>query len=584
MTVWLPSSYKEIVDFIPFFRVCSIFLSTGLSQRVKLCVVTMNQGFKINGKCFHIEGFLKASFLCFLLVFSSIHSPKILYANNVTIVNAALVEQDQSADTIKVQFDLEWNNAWSDSVNNDAVWVFVKYCTSSCTSPATWSHATMKTAGTNPSGTSGGTKGTSAFNSLNIIVPSDKRGAFIQPAHVISGSGTVSFTSLKLVWDYAADGVSDATASNSTIAVRVFAIEMVYIPEGGFIAGDPTSAAAAGFEAGDGTLDILPAVSSEAGISFRGSSGSSLTWYYNTDSNANDDASGTSFDLSESFPKGFQAFYLMKYEITQGLYAAFLNTLTSAQDSARYPSFNGTSRYTISSGAASRAASRANRACNFLSWRDLAAFADWAGLRPMTELEFEKAARGPLTPVDQEFSWGDNTINAAAAGEIDTDDNGSAEAGAETGVETITDLNANVTFGNVTWTTGDLSVGPLRAGIFAESATTTRASTGAGYYGNMELSGNVAEMVVHLGNATGRGYSGTHGDGTLDSSGNATNPDWPGFTAGSGVNGAAGSGKRGGSWADTTSARLFVSDRDDAADEVSTRVNDRGGRAARTAP
>ena len=38
------------------------------------------------------------------------------------------------------------------------------------------------------------------------------------------------------------------------------------------------------------------------------------------------------------------------------------------------------------------------------------AFADWAGLRSMTELEYEKACRGPLEPVAGEYAFGTNEI------------------------------------------------------------------------------------------------------------------------------------------------------------------------------
>src|SRR5436189_5261831 len=36
-------------------------------------------------------------------------------------------------------------------------------------------------------------------------------------------------------------------------------------------------------------------------------------------------------------------------------------------------------------------------ACNFLSWMDLAAYLDWAGLAPMTEIVFERICRGAST-------------------------------------------------------------------------------------------------------------------------------------------------------------------------------------------
>ena len=54
------------------------------------------------------------------------------------------------------------------------------------------------------------------------------------------------------------------------------------------------------------------------------------------------------------------------------------------------------------------------RTCNFLSWQDGYAYAGWAGLRPMTELEFEKACRGPLNPVPHEHAWGSTEMVIAS--------------------------------------------------------------------------------------------------------------------------------------------------------------------------
>ena len=48
---------------------------------------------------------------------------------------------------------------------------------------------------------------------------------------------------------------------------------------------------------------------------------------------------------------------------------------------------------------------------NYVSFTDGLAFTDWAALRPITELEYEKAARGPSEPIDAEFVWGTNTYN-----------------------------------------------------------------------------------------------------------------------------------------------------------------------------
>ena len=53
-------------------------------------------------------------------------------------------------------------------------------------------------------------------------------------------------------------------------------------------------------------------------------------------------------------------------------------------------------------------------ACNFLNWADGAAYADWAGLRPMTELEYVKASRGTRSPVVNEYAWSTTNLHASA--------------------------------------------------------------------------------------------------------------------------------------------------------------------------
>ena len=55
-----------------------------------------------------------------------------------------------------------------------------------------------------------------------------------------------------------------------------------------------------------------------------------------------------------------------------------------------------------------------DRPCNYLSWDDAMAYADWAALRPMTELEFTKACRGDKEPAFHERPWGNNSKDKIA--------------------------------------------------------------------------------------------------------------------------------------------------------------------------
>jgi formylglycine-generating enzyme required for sulfatase activity len=119
--------------------------------------------------------------------------------------------------------------------------------------------------------------------------------------------------------------------------------------------------------------------------------------------------------------------------------------------------------------------------------------------------------------------------------------------------------------------------GPIRVGIFAgHPSNTGRPSSGAGYYGVMELSGNLWERSVTVGRLQGRLFTGQHGDGTLATNGNADTPSWPGISA-------VGSNYRNGSWLNAISL-LQVSNRSNGAFSLSVRNNDLGFRGCRSAP
>lgn len=572
MTVWLPSWQKKYN--INRNSLSPIYLYSQLQFTQVLClqsqrlygyrlIYNLMKWFQIplslQWRLFH---FLKFFSLVVLLSFLPlISSPTDVYANNLAIENVELVDQDTEADTIKVQFDISWNNSWSDTTNMDGVWIVLRLVDATNSNMA----GTLRTAGLNPDGQVGTQQSGSDIARLDVVVPDDRKGAFILPG--LFDTGTVDFHDVYVTWHYGEDGFSDAAVNVSTFDVTVRGVEVVYIHEGSFTAGNDGTNSTASFEQNWSVTDnnTAPTVSSEDMISFRGNSAGSQYWYYQSGGNTNETASGSTFDLPQAFPKGYQGFFMMKTEMSYGLYNdTFYDSLTANQKASRNAGSGGGAAY-------------AYKAVNNIDWFDLCAFCDWMAMRPMTELEFEKAARGPTAEVYDEHAWGSATITGC-----------STLTNANTSTEACSTGSANVTSGSY------LSY-PTRVGMYATASTTTRLASGAGYWGNLDLSGNVEEMSVSVGHATGRLFAGSHGDGTLTATasyeGNATNSDWPGWDIANPTRGIDdgntlnGAGSRGGGYQDT-SLRTRISDRTDAADSVlvGTAGNTLGGRCVRTAP
>lgn len=477
-------------------------------------------------------------------------------ANNIMVTNVCLTNTDLGAGTTDVKFDLSWDNSWRASwtetntgggnpavtvTNWDAAWVFVKFRLSG----GDWNHAWLAptghavAAGTSYAvGTNGGATNVGVF-----IYRSDE------------GQGMLSLSNVCLRWNCGTNGVF----KTNQLDISVHAIEMVYIPEGSFYVGSGGTEEGS-FTDGSWTsgTTIPVRVTNEAALPTGPTAG--YLFAKNISGHPGIDT-GT---LPAAFPKGFAAFYGMKYEITQGQYTEFLNQLPPAYAGRRYSASNTGSRYTIGVDAAGRYTNGApDRACNFLSWADLMAYADWAGLRPMTELEFEKACRGPRAPATNEYVWGNITTTNLA------DFAGTDGSGAET---------ANPATANALYSGG--VTGPVRAGIFA-TASSTRTAAGAGYFGMMELGGNVYDRFV-MARYVGTAFTARPGDGVLDGNGNANDPAWP-------VPGGAVA--RGGSWTHPAD-RMYLSDRyygplqhrGGAPDETVNLSNYGGGRVGRQAP
>lgn len=521
-------------------------------------------------------------------------------SNNLSIEDFDYVTVDTAANTMSFQFNLTQDNSWRSVVNHDAVWIFMKY---SLNGGQTWKHASMAGNGINPTGFS-------LPNNFEAAVPQDEKGFFLRRTDF--GSGNIIAEDVQFVWDYGQDGLSDAQAQSSSTIANIYGIEVVYIPEGGFYLGDGNSSSEYAFKQGSADTDPWY-ISNESSITT--TNAASEGFYYTTTGSSNETATGSVFLIPNSFPKGYNDFYLMKYELTEGQWVSFFNTLTTAQKLKRditgaveggKNTDNVLNRNTVAWDSANPAlpatTDRPARAMTYISWPDAAAFADWAALRPMTEFEFEKAARGAdISPTANEYVWGTTSYDAAQATEIFPDAD-------EDGNESIFDGNANLNRNTLGWSSGDGRTGgdaagqkgALRVGIFAENST-NRVTSGAGYYGNMELSGNVAEPAVTVGRIEGRQFLGSHGDGNLSSltsyEGNATNTDWPGINASNsirGVTGTVGIGYRGGDYQSSSLLDFQISSRGFAANDADSEgFNQRydasagivyGARFARTAP
>ena len=258
--------------------------------------------------------------------------------------------------SVQVQFDLNWGNTWKDDVNWDAVWVFMKYKDAQ----GIWKHCKVS-----PTGYDHG-QGTP-----NIIEPTaDQMGAFVRLS--AEGQGDFNVDAMQLRWNYGADGLS----SVSGLEVRVYAIEMVYTPQGDFSMSAGATAPGNKIPVINARLSPVLSADNDASIRIKGDAG--------LDTDANGTVENT------TYPTGYYPFYMFKYEMSEQQYADFLNCLTPTQRSTL-----GVAGATITQTAGQYFASLPNQVCAGANADRVLAYADWAGLRPMSYLEYQKALNGP---------------------------------------------------------------------------------------------------------------------------------------------------------------------------------------------
>jgi formylglycine-generating enzyme required for sulfatase activity len=487
---------------------------------------------------------------CFVL------SVGILRANNIQVSNVSIASINTTDNYAMVQFDISWDNSWrtSSAPNNwDAAWVFIKYQDKSS---GLWKHARLHENGhLVPAGAEVelGLRNTSMG-----YHQTDNPGVGVFLYRSSDGSGTFSLSEVKIRWNYGANGLSNVTKAFIN-GVKVFAIEMVYVPTGTYSLGSGcaqpdnfNSGSNSSFESGSfrvgGAGNTPYSVSSEGAINI-GNSAGNLWGNSHNQSNPYVNATILGEGLSTAtipaaYPKGYQGFYAMKHELTIGAYAEFLNTLTRSQQSHLinvntliHTEGSITNGYVTSNTATYDGVTNQRNALRVMSplppsgepafffcdmngngvpgdaddGADVAffglatrreaglAYLDWAGLRVMTEMEFEKACKGPNN-IACGFPWG-----TAAQDYSSSCTAGGANFGT---ANELPPAAANVALNGGTCYL-------YRVGSFAR-ASTNRRNAGASYYGLLDMAGNLSELTVNVSFEEGRGYDGSkHSDGEL---------------------------------------------------------------------
>ena len=410
-----------------------------------------------------------------LLIFLFVLSYAELHAGDLEIKNIRFVNRQNLGLQPHVLFDLSWKNAWKNDKNHDAVWIFTKFNNNP------WAHPKIDTDG------HAIIKNRIAGCPDPVIKASkDSMGLWIYVDEAYRGDINVK---VKINLDTSNQQIKWPMPRD----FKVYGLEMVYIPAGPFFVGDPSPASenyASLFESDTaGNRKGAFYIDSEEEIII--GKGNSNLYYWSEEEIYNGDQKGP---IPAAYPKGTNAFYLMKYELSQGNYADFLTQLPDNWSYLLSPI--GGKNYYKKKGSIyqknGKYFAKANqRPMNYISFTDGLAYSDWAGLRPITELEYEKAARGPSSPHSGYFVWGTDNYNR---------------------LERYVDVDGQVINGN---------------GYNEKDLTDdNRDIFGASYYWVMDLSGSLWEKVITIGNPIGRSFKGTHGDGLLEF-GKATNKDWP---------------------------------------------------------
>jgi formylglycine-generating enzyme required for sulfatase activity len=448
---------------------------------------------------------IAVNLICSLLILFVVSQSS--FGNNVEITNVTYDEVNNS-----LNFDISWDNAfYINSSWSDHVYIFAKYRNAN---GSTWESVLFET-----SGHSDDDSDMTFWVASNSTLIGGKRLAMSVTNQSSFTSGTQGGNCTAIL----ADNIDFFHPS-----FKVFGIEMIQISN---IGND--------YYIGDGISDNR----------FHKGSDTTQAFFWEHDDFSTATVGNGTNDINTTHPDGIpvstipaQIFRppnnIMKYEISQIQYVEFLNCLNrTAQNNRVGTDVSGTSITNVfvftqtptiaaftrngvrcdatlpnggpitfycdlnGNGVPNEYDDGQNVAMNYLSGEDLFAYLDWAGLRPINEIEYEQLCRGSLNPVPNEFAWG---TSGYTIGYI----NGGPTNGTPQEFLSGTPVDGPLTTAQLPW----------RCGI-AATATSNRLTSGASAYGIMDLTGGVSELVSALRSVDSYTTVPSVGDGTIDNFG-----------------------------------------------------------------
>jgi len=289
-------------------------------------------------------------------------------ARDVSVSNVFISGVDVGAGTCTINYTLSRTQPVISA--DQPIWVFVKYRLSTDTDYTGWQDTDDHTDNTNPANANDDSDGRfTGNNGSQNAVSNTVNQNLTGDMGIVTSDGSKQIT-----WNWSPTGTN--LSSTNSVRVRVYAVEMVLVPD----AGEMT---------------------------------------FGTDVNASftltTAGAGNDYDPSSTY-------YLMKYPCTAEMYAAFLNCCVNRHDSSAdndYDFYNSQmtdgdahDRLDLESGSigGQNAVFAANSgqedyAMTYVNWYSAYDWCKWAGLRMPTEEEFEYEASnvGAL-----DFPWGDD--------------------------------------------------------------------------------------------------------------------------------------------------------------------------------